>query len=808
MTELTPNVDTRPETRPDTRRTLFLAQSSSPVEAKTLEEWTAEQRTALVGQVVEIVAVPFPRDRAGDEALGRSLLAHVDSSDDPLLVPIRVAWLPKERDGQRTARLIDVVVVGDPRRPHRLAQEMLSRRSPDRLQVVTGGPALLSDLREAWEQTDPDDLADRLSFARFVGRRATLALEREESHRLGPHYKVPRLVREEVAASARFRSGIRRMAGEVGEDEAAVAERAGKYLDEMVTGFGSTQIDITMQMGKMMYKRGYDPQLDIDEAQVAKVRLALDRHAGVVLPTHRSNLDAGVMPATFHEMCLPKTHTLAGINMAFWPLAPLMRRSGVIYIRRDTKDDALYRWVLREYVGYLVEKRFHLEWYIEGGRSRTGKLLPPKLGLLTYVVDAYREGRADDVMLIPASMTYDQLQEVKDYTAEAHGSVKKPENAAWFLRYARSLRGNYGKIYVRFGEPVSLREALGPPAGLDSPSRDQHRLALQKLGFEVSWRINNVTPITAISLISMALLSADDQALTAPQLAAALERFLVFAEERGLPLTDSARRLRSDAGMRSALEALIDQNVVVEAKGRYAVYAIAPGQHLSASFYRNAVLHFLLNAAIGELALVAASEAPQRSRVEAFWDAAMWLRDTLKFDFFFLEKDQFRADLAAEMARTHTAWEHVLTSSSDGAMTLLGRRSPITGHTALRSFFEAYHVVVRTVQWRGIEALRDKKSFLGDCEGLGRQYLMQRRISRSEAVTRLLFETGMQLVENRAHASIGGSSDGQPGRSAAPIDLLASELQAVLRRLGIIEQVARQRFAKTMDELRYTESTG
>ena len=801
MTDLTPNVDTRSKTRPDTPRTLFLAQSSSPVEAKALEDWIDEQRSALVGQVVELVALPFPRDRAGDEALGRSLLRHVDSSDDPLLVPIRVAWLPKERNGQRTARLVDVVVVGDPRRPHRLAQEVLSRRSPDRLQVVTGGPALLSELREAWEQTDPDDLTDRASFARFVGRRATLALEREESHRLGPHYKVPRMVREEVAASARFRSGVRRMAGELGEDEAAVSERAGRYLDEMVTGYGSTQIDITMQMGKMMYKRGYDPELDIDEAQATKVRLALEKHAGVVLPTHRSNLDAGVMPASFHEMCLPKTHTLAGINMAFWPLAPLMRRSGVIYIRRDTKDDALYRWVLREYIGYLVEKRFHLEWYIEGGRSRTGKLLPPKLGLLTYVVDAYREGRADDVMLIPASMTYDQLQEVKDYTAEAHGSVKKPENAAWFLRYARSLRGNYGKIYVRFGEPVSLREALGPPAGLHSPPRDEHRLALQKLGFEVSWRINNVTPITAISLISLALLGADGQALTARQLAAALELCLGFAEQRGLPLTDSARRLRTDTGLRSALQALIDQNVVVEAKGRYSVYGIAPGQHLSASFYRNAVVHFMLNAAIGELALVAASEAPAPSRTEAFWDAAILLRDTLKFDFFFVEKEQFRHDLAAEMARTDAAWEQILASNGDAAMTLLGRRMPISAHTALRSFFEAYHVVVRTVQWRGIAAMRDKKPFLADCDGLARQYLMQRRITRSEAVTRLLFETGMQLVENRAHLSLEGSSDEQSDASTAAIDALGDELQTVLRRLDIIEQVARQSLAKAMQEL-------
>ena len=102
-----------------------------------------------------------------------------------------------------------------------------------------------------------------------------------------------------------------------------------------------------------------------------------------------------------------------------------MTRSGSIFIRRDTRDDPIYRFVLREYLGYLVEKRFHLEWYIEGGRSRTGKLLRPRLGLLTYVIDAYREGRTDDVVLVPASITYDQLREVAEFADEAHGGRKR-----------------------------------------------------------------------------------------------------------------------------------------------------------------------------------------------------------------------------------------------------------------------------------------------------------------------------------------------------------------------------------------------
>ena len=95
--------------------------------------------------------------------------------------------------------------------------------------------------------------------------------------------------------------------------------------------------------------------------------------------------------------------------MAFWPYGTIFRRAGRIFIRRDIKNDPVYRWVLREYLGYLVEKRFTLEWYIEGTRSRTGKLAPPKLGLLRYIADACREGRTDDVAMVPVSIVYDQL---------------------------------------------------------------------------------------------------------------------------------------------------------------------------------------------------------------------------------------------------------------------------------------------------------------------------------------------------------------------------------------------------------------
>ena len=138
----------------------------------------------------------------------------------------------------------------------------------------------------------------------------------------------------------------------------------------------------------------------------------------------------------------------------------------MICIRRSTADDPLYKYVLREYVGYVLEKRFNLSWSIEGTRSRTGKMLPPWLGLLSYAADAYLQGRVDDIALLPVSITFDQLHEIVEYAEYARGAAKKPEGFGWLYGFIKAQGArHYGKVYVRFGEPVLLELVPGPVSG-------------------------------------------------------------------------------------------------------------------------------------------------------------------------------------------------------------------------------------------------------------------------------------------------------------------------------------------------------
>jgi glycerol-3-phosphate O-acyltransferase len=441
---------------------------------------------------------------------------------------------------------------------------------------------------------------------------------------------------------------------------------------------------------------------------------------------------------------------MGGDNLRFWPIGPLAKRAGVVFIRRSFGGDEIYKFALREYLGYLLNKRFNLEWYMEGGRSRTGKLRPPRYGLLTYLTEAVERGYAKDAYLVPVSITYDQLREASAMAAEQGGGTKKAEGLSWLASYAKGQLNRIGTVQVRFAEPLSLREAMALDAGArgkgdtedadvkendlkDAGDRDERRLRLQKMAFEVAVRINRVTPATATALVTLALLGVRDRALTLRQVRQVLEPLRAYLVERGLPHSGAA--LSSETGVRRVLGALAQQHVVtVYDGGEEPVYAIEQGQHLVAAFYRNSAIHHFIDRAVAELVLL--SEPADR------WEEAMQLRDQLKFEFFFPDKESYRAQLSAELDRLDPNW-----ASADGRAVL--QRSPLLmAHRVLRSFLDAQLVVAERLAALGQAALADEKEFLDECGGVGRQMLLQGRLHGPESLSRELFSGALKLAAN------------------------------------------------------------
>ncbi|HYJ54822.1 MAG TPA: glycerol-3-phosphate 1-O-acyltransferase [Mycobacterium sp.] len=754
--------------------TLVLASVSSPAEKKLLNDWLRRQRREHPDSDIEVLELPSDDDPPPG-VLAR-LVELLEAEEDRSVVPVRVFWVP---GGLPTRSKVVALLSGrDTYCPPQLLQHRILKRDPARARVVAGEPAKVSELRQQWSDTTVAE--NPREFARFVIRRAILAIERVELRLLGPEYKSPRLVKPEMLASTRFREGLEKIPG-------ATVEKAGEMLDELGTGWSRFSVDLIPSLGRAIFSRGFDPNIDYDRTEVETMRHALESHPAVLLFSHRSYLDGAIVPVAMRENRLPPVHTFAGINLSFGAMGPLMRRSGVIFIRRKL-DDPLYKYVLRQFISYIVEKRFNLSWSIEGTRSRTGKMLPPKLGLLAYVADAYLDGRTDDILLQPVSISFDQLHETAEYAAYARGGEKTPEGLSWLYNFIKAQgERNYGKIYVRFPEAVSMREYLGEPHGPMATDEGAKRLALQKMAFEVAWRILQVTPVNATALVSALLLSTRGVALTLDQLHHTLQDSLDYLERKQTPMTNSALRLRTPDGVRAAVDALSNRHPVTRIDGgKEPVWYIAPQDAHEAAFYRNSLIDAFLETSLVELALAHVTRV-ESDRLEAFWAQVTRLRDLLKFDFYFADTAGFRKHVAQEMA-LHANWEDDVDAGGDRLDALLRAKRPQIAGPLLRPFLEAYLIVADVL----IDAPADiaEKDLTTRALGLGQQYVAQNVVHSTESVSALLFTTARQVAADQKLLEPSGDLADLDDRRRAFRD----ELRGILADMDKVESYSREQF--------------
>ena len=768
---------------------LFLLDASSHLERSLLEGWVERHRPDTVDpSEISFAAIPTSRRRRRLRSRRMKLDADAHDQHDPLLVPLRVAWLPPVRHGRRVVGWRDLLSFGDPRDPNAVRQHVIFRTRPDRVTIVAGDVARMAEVHARFVASEASRDEHGRSAADILALQAALSLERAERRLRGSQYKVPKFLNESLHTSGEFSRGIANLAREADARFDQMSQKTLRYLNEMAATHSPYVIDLMAGGIRWLVGKAYSG-LHYDSDQLGEIYSIGQQHPLVFLPSHKSNFDHLVLQYVLYENELPPNHTAGGINMNFFPIGPILRRSGVFFIRREFKENAPYKFVLRKYIDYLLGRRFPLEWYIEGGRSRSGKLREPRLGMLAYVVDSYRGGSADDVVLVPVSLAYDQIQDVGAYAAEQQGGGKEKESFGWMLRALRSIRRRYGAIHVRFGEPVSLLAELGPPGGQGGEASTD-RLEVPKLAFEVCTRINDVTPITPISLVALALLTVGERSLSVEETMAVLEPFLDYVKRRDLPTTETVA-LDTPERVRNALDDLIAHGVVSRFDGAtQTVYRVGPKQHLAAAYYRNTIIHFFVNSAIAELALVHVGKAAVTDSSEAFYEEALRIRDLLKFEFFFSDKDEFLDEMRAELALQDSEWAARL-AAGDVQGLLLGMQ-PFRSHAVLRPFLEAYRVVGDLIDSKAFLSLIDKDELLSEALSLGQQYHLQGRIQTGESVSSLLFRSAVRLAENR-NLLLPGSDIIERRRA------FASQLQDTVSRFAMIEAVMAGREAGLLD---------
>lgn len=367
-------------------------------------------------------------------------------------------------------------------------------------------------------------------------------------------------------------------------------------LKEIAANFTYEAIRITDRVLSWTWNRLYQG-INVHNAERVR-KLAHDGHEIVYVPCHRSHMDYMLLSYVLYHQGLVPPHIAAGINLNFWPAGPIFRRLGAFFIRRTFKGNKLYATIFREYLGELFSRGYAVEYFVEGGRSRTGRLLEPKTGTLAMTIQAMLRGGNRPITLVPVYIGYEHVMEVATYAKELRGATKEKEGFFQMVRGLRKLR-NLGQGYVNFGEPIALNNWLNQhvPEWRESidpieVQRPQWLMpSVNTIAYNVMVNINKSAAANAMNLCATALLSSRQRALTREQLLEQINCYLQLL--RNAPYADDITV--PDSSAEALFAHILQMNKFKVEQDAIGDLVILPReQAVLMTYYRNNIQHLLI----------------------------------------------------------------------------------------------------------------------------------------------------------------------------------------------------------------------
>jgi putative phosphoserine phosphatase / 1-acylglycerol-3-phosphate O-acyltransferase len=574
-----------------------------------------------------------------------------------------------------------------------------------------------------------------------------------------------------------FQQTLASLAQQTGETFAQVHEEATEYLKELWTEHSPLANALGIQFGQFVLSRAYDKTIDVNPTELKEVAKLVRRHPVAFVMTHKTYIDMIVLGLVLARHGLPIPYIFAGINMDFMGLGQLGRQNGVIFIRRSIKENPVYKTTLRQFIAHLVDEKSSFMWAIEGTRSRTGKLVWPKMGILKYIMEAEQDS-PQEVKYVPVSIVYDLIPDVKEMAREMRGKVKQSENLLWFLDYLKGMDERLGRISVRFGEPVEVVQGQ-PVAAMNVET--EHAASVSRFALEIVHRINRITPVTTTSLVATALLG--KYALTKRAIESDISDLMQLVEshkndalvDRGKPIGESVQYALN----------LLTRTGLVQQHGDslHAKYTIHLEDFLTVNYYANMAVHHLYHRAFIELSLARVAELAPEDRFHAFWTGIMQLRDLFKFEFFYSDKTTFVDEIEADLEQIDPDWEQTISNPKTNLFSVLEKQKVLVSPVVLYTYIEAYSVVAYALRNWTPAPVFNEEEFLGNCIFLGGELQWQGRIQRIESVSKPFLQNGIRYAENRSLIP----TPEDPKRQA--IEAFITELENISHSINILQKI-------------------
>ena len=425
-----------------------------------------------------------------------------------------------------------------------------------------------------------------------------LRVARFHFHRQNIAAKGPRLIHRQQMFTALFaNSSVKRIISDEAKSknvsEAKIKKQARDMMEEIAGDYSVSLVRLGERILRWLWGRLYS-DIKVNNSQVLR-ELAQDGHEIIYVPCHRSHMDYLLLSYVIIQEGLVLPRIAAGINLNFWPAGPIFRKGGAFFIRRSFAGNRLYSTIFREYLGLLFERGYSVKYYTEGGRSRTGRLLAPKTGMLAMTIQSLLRGIDRPLTLVPVYLGYEHVMEVGTYHKELSGSEKKNESIFGVLKAIKNLR-NYGNGYVNFGKPININDYLNQkvPDWKDaiSPVNPQKpnwlTPTVNDMANQLMLSINRCAALNGAALVALALHASENKALSKVDLAKQLDFMLDI--QRQAPFSEQMT-LPYDTG-EEIIEHVISLNKVTVCEDSFGtIISLNSSASLEMLYYRNNILH-------------------------------------------------------------------------------------------------------------------------------------------------------------------------------------------------------------------------
>jgi len=707
-------------------------------------EQTIREKKSMV---IHLGESEYIESRSAESAI-TTLLDVQKKVDFPILVvPVLVSY---GRRREKEDEDIFNILFGQTEHTGSLRRLLTFARYSGNVFVIPAEPLNLADYIKS-TQTVSEDMAIRDLRGDLIER-----IDNEKSAIVGPALKS----KEELIGMVMSDDSLQKFIDDYSEnenkDKIKVIREARRYLHEIAADYSDTMIAVWKKVLRWLFNDIYDG-LSIDKEGLTKIRNISKRMPFVIVPCHRSHIDYLLIHYVFYTNNIQLPFIAAGKNMFFGPMGYIFRKSGAFSLRRSFKGNRVYPEVFTKYLATLLKEGLPLEFFIEGGRSRTGKMVMPKYGMLSMILQAYQEKYCDNIAIVPVYIGYDRVIEEKSYLKELSGGAKTPEKTTDIIKTSKILTKRFGRVYVNIGEPMVMQDYLAvQKKPMEQMSVEERQSLYRKIGYEIVLEINKVAVVTPFSLVAAAILSHDRRGIAQNELLDIVNEFYDYLSVRNVKFAETfanrekaimdALNIFVQLGFIEKIEAEEEEKDVEDIQD--IVYSLREEKRLNLEYYKNNFLHFFISLSFVATAIVKGNEdVISLSRIITQYK---FIKNLLWNEFIFDKNKNDEEEINEVMAYLHEK-KMVTSVERDGEVFIeikgKGSRKLKPYADLIHNYLESFWIVVRGCLYLK-KAPLNNRDWLKKIMALGERMYKKGEVLRREALSQPNYSNVILCLED------------------------------------------------------------